>query len=168
MAVISKKIEDLINFRIVEEETSSRIYLGMSKWLLYNGYNGASKLWKKYSDEEQAHSTKAFSYLEDLDILPKVPSLDAPETEFDSLPQICKLSYEHELKITKSCSELAKAAANEQDYMTLEFAQWYLTEQKEEIMKTTNWLNRIEMLGGENITKDGLFLLDQEMAEYAE
>ena len=164
MAFISKKIEDLINFRIVEEEKSSRLYLAMSKWLNFNGYTGASALWKKYSDEELAHSEKAYNYLEELDILPKVPQLPEPKMEFDSLEQICKLSYEHEINITKECNILAKTAFEDNDFMTLALAQWYLTEQTEEVGKTVYWLDKLDAFG---TSKEALRLLDNEMNKAA-
>jgi len=160
MAFISKKIEDLINFRIVEEEKSSRLYLAMSKWLGYNGYTGASKLWNTYSQEEVKHSQIAYSYLEDLDLLPKVPALEHPLCEFKGLPEICKASYDHEMLITQQCNDLAKAAAGEGDYMTLELAQRYLKEQVEEIGKTTYWLDKLDAFGE---SPEALRLLDNEM-----
>jgi len=160
MAFISKKIEDLINFRIAEEEKSSRLYLAMSKWLGYNGYAGAEKLWKKYSDEELAHAEWGYGYLQDLDILPKVPALVAPECSFKGLVEICKASYEHEMLITKQCNELASIAVQENDYMTLQLAQKYLKEQVEEIGKTTYWLDRVDAFGE---SPESLRLLDDEM-----
>ena len=160
MAIISKKIEDLINFRIVEEEKSSRLYLAMSKWLDYNGYAGAAKLWKKYSDEEMVHANWAYEYLQDLDILPEVPALEKPTCEFKGLPEICKLSFSHEELVTKQCMELAKAAQAEGDYMTLQLAQKYLAEQVEEIAKITKILDLIQMQGGESISKESLLLID--------
>ena len=63
MAFINKKIEELINYRIVEEEKSARLYLAMSQWLDYNGFAGAAKLWKKYSDEEIEHAAMALEWL---------------------------------------------------------------------------------------------------------
>lgn len=167
MAFISKKIEDLINFRILEEEKSSRLYLAMAKWLRFNGYEGAAKLWEKYSEEELIHTNWAYTYLEDLDIKPIVPSLPEPKCEYASLSEICKLSYDHELLVTKQCNDLAKASQEEGDFMTLQLAQKYLAEQTEEIMRQTHWLNRIELLGGESITNDGLYLLDKEMGKKA-
>lgn len=162
MAHISKKIEELINSRIVEEEKSSRLYLAMSTWLGYNGYTGAEKLWKKYSQEEAAHAAKAYGYLQDLDILPVVPALEQPNMKFKSLVDVCKASYDHELLITRQCNELAAAALEEKDFMTLALAQWYLTEQTEEIGKTTYWLDRIEAFG---TSPEALRLLDNEMGE---
>lgn len=162
MAFISKKIEDLINLRILEEEQSSRLYLAMAKWLSYNGYAGAAKLWSKYASEENNHSDWAYSYLEDLDILPKVPALAAPKCEFIGLADICKQSYEHEMMVTKSCNELAKAGAAEGDYMTVQLAQKYLAEQVEEIGKTTHWLDRLDAFGE---SPEALRLLDNEMSK---
>lgn len=167
MAFINKKIEDLINFRILEEEKSSRIYLAMSKWAEFTGYSGAAKLWKKYADEEMTHANWGYSYLEELDIKPEVPILEKPNCEFSGLQDICKQSYDHEILVTNQCNDLAKAALEANDFMTLALAQKYLSEQTEEIGRQSYWLNRIDILGGESITADGLFLLDKEMGEKA-
>ena len=66
--IISEKIIQLLNYRIQQEEFSSRLYLAMSVWLDFKGYFGASKLWKKYSEEEKAHSEWAYKYLLELNI----------------------------------------------------------------------------------------------------
>lgn len=133
----------------------------MAKWLGYNGYAGASKLWAKYASEENNHSDWAYTYLEDLDILPKVPALEAPKCEFKGLEDICKQSYDHEMMVTQSCNNLAKAAAAEGDYMTLQLAQKYLAEQVEEIGKTTSWLDKLDAFG---TSPEALRLLDNEMS----
>ena len=67
MAWISNNIENLINYRISQEEYSSRLYLAMSNWLQNNGYNGASKLFKKWTDEEMVHANFSYSYLQTSD-----------------------------------------------------------------------------------------------------
>lgn len=165
MAFISKKIEGLINFRIVEEEKSSRLYLAMSKWLNFNGYTGAAKLWKKYSDEELVHTNWAYSYLEELDLLPVVPALEMPQCSFKGLVDICKASYDHEMLVTKQCNDLAIAAQAENDYMTVQLAQKYLAEQTEEIGRQAYWLDRFEAFGD---SPEALRFLDNEMLEKAQ
>lgn len=164
MAFISKKIEDLVNYRIVEEEKSSRLYLAMSKWLDWSGYVGAAKLWKKYSDEEQLHAEKAYGYLESLDILPIVPALDKPKCDFKTLPEVIKLSHAHELTITAQCNDWAKAAASEGDYMTLALAQWYLMEQAEEIGKISQLMDLVDSFG---TSPEALKLLDNHLGSLA-
>lgn len=160
MAFISKKIEDLINLRIVEEEKSSRLYLAMSKWLIFHGYIGSGKLWAKYSEEELKHADWSYTYLEDLDILPKIPALAEPRCEFEGLLDICQQSYNHEITITEQCNLLAKTSLVENDFMTLQLAQKYLTEQTEEIKKLTEILDILEMQGGESISPESLLLVD--------
>src|SRR4030042_1287741 len=163
MAVISENIIKLMNFRIAEEEYSSRLYKAVSVCMDYKGYSGAAKLFKKYSDEELVHAEWAYSYLLDLDVRPTVPAIQAPPPEFEGLLQVISLTYKHEAEITKQCNELAKTTLAENDFMTLELAQRYLKEQVEELAKATYWLDRIEVLGGDKITADGMFLLDKEM-----
>lgn len=160
MAFISKKIESLINYRIVEEEKSSRLYLAMSKWLGFNGYTGAEKLWAKYAGEEMTHAGWAYTYLEDLDLLPIVPALEKPLVSFAGLKDIIEKSYDHEMIITEQCNGLAKAAQAEGDYITLELAQKYLREQSEEISKITHWKDRLDAFGD---SKEALRFLDNEM-----
>ena len=43
--MMSEEVEKLLNYRIEQEEQSSRIYLAMSMWLTNTGYLGAGKLW---------------------------------------------------------------------------------------------------------------------------
>jgi len=161
MAIISEKIIKLMNYRIQQEEVSSRIYKAMSVWLEYNGFTGAAKLWQKYSDEERVHMEWAYKYLLDLNIRPETPSLPEPQTEFNKgLPQIIALSYQHEIDITNQCKALAKAAYDEGDFLALPLALRYCNEQVEELAKTQGWLDKLESFGADKIA---LRLLDEEM-----
>lgn len=165
MKNISEKLIQLLNYRIAQEEFSSRLYKAMSIWLDFKGFNGAAKLWAKYSEEELKHAQWAYQYLLDLDIKPDVPGIEKPDGEFSGLVDIINKSYEHEQKITEQCQALAAAAWKEGDYMTVHLAQHYLDEQVEEIKKSSLWVNMIEIYG---TSKESLFLLDNKMAEYAE
>ena len=50
---ISDNIEKILNTQIANEMNSSALYRAMGNCLEYSGWNGASKLWKKYADEEK-------------------------------------------------------------------------------------------------------------------
>lgn len=167
MAVISKKIIDALNYRIEQEEFSGRLYKAIGICMEYKGYAGAAKLFKKYSDEEFVHAEKSYERLLDLDQRPDVPALKEPPKEFKGLLEVIDLAYKHELEITSQCTALAKLALEEGDFMTLALAQWYLTEQAEEIKKTTDLLNYVDVLGGDSITTTNLWLLDERMNELA-
>ena len=160
MSILSDKLIKFINYRIEQEEFSSRLYLDMSIWLNFNGYNGAGKLWKTYSEEEQKHANWAYEYLADLDIKPEVQEIKRPFNDYKSLPHIIVASYKHEVEITTQCQQLAKVAKDENDYMTLELAQRYLKEQVEELAKVQNWIDRMKAFGTDKLA---LRLLDNEM-----
>jgi len=160
--IISDKVKELLNYRISQEEASSRLYKSMSIWLSYNGFSGAEKRWGIYSDEEQKHAEWAYGYLLDLDVKPEVPALEAPPCEFDGLVDIIQKSYDHEIKVTEQCKALASAAMKEGDFLLLELAQKYNGEQIEELAKTQYWLDRLEAFGDSEIA---LRHLDEEMGE---
>lgn len=162
MAFINQRMIQLMNLRIKNEELSSRLYKSMSLWLNHNGYLGASKLWDKYSKEETQHAEIGYQYLLDLDILPEVSELSKPQSNFEGLVDICKKSYEHELEIIEQINLLAKVSVSEDDFMTLQLAQNYLMEQREEISKNCTWLDRIDSFGTDKVA---LRLLDEEMGK---
>jgi len=159
--MLSEKLQELVNYRIEQEELSNRLYLAMSIWLDYRGYAGAAKLWKEYADEETIHAGWAYKYLADLNVKAKVPQLSAQPVEFESFVSIIEKSLEHEYMITKQCNELAMAAKEEKCFMTIHFAQKYLDEQVEEIARNQFWVDRLEAFGD---SKEALRLLDNEMS----
>lgn len=80
--LLSSTMFDALQYRIQQEEQSSRIYLAMTMWLSDNGYLGAAKLFQKYSDEELIHANKAKDMLLAHGLQPKTPALEAPKELF--------------------------------------------------------------------------------------
>jgi ferritin len=161
--LISEDAIDHLNYRIQQEEYSSRIYLSMSMWLENKGYVNAAKLWKKYSTEELAHSDWARKYLLSFGVQPATPPLNAPDQDYDGLPQIIELSYEHEIDITMQIKEFASKALAAGDHQLYELSLMYLKEQVDEHDKTQNWMDQLESFGTDKIA---MRLLDHEMKDY--
>lgn len=149
--VISNNLIKLLNYRIEQEEYSSRLYKSMSIWLDFNGFVGAAKLWNEYSEEEIEHAQWTYRYLLDLNVKPEVQPIKQPENVFKSFPNVIALSYKHEVEIMEQCQELARVAQSEGDYMTLEFAQKYLREQVDELGKTQQLLDQLDAFGSDKI-----------------
>lgn len=162
MAVISDKMVSLLNYRIQQEEYSSRLYLAMSVWLEINGFLGAAKKWKQYSEEEKVHADWSYKYLLDLNIMPTVPALEQPDTNFKGLPDIIIKSYKHELEITKQCQQFAKDAISDADFLTFGIAQKFLNEQVDELAKTNMLVDRLRAFGADKVA---LRLLDDELGK---
>lgn len=161
--LITDECIKILNYRIEQEDYSSRVYLAMSMWLDDKGYVNAAKLWKKYSEEERGHADMAREYLLDLGIRPNTPLLNQPVQEFSGLPQIIRDSHEHEVTITVQCKELASHAMKMGDHMLYQLAATYLKEQIEEVGKAQNWIDQLESFGEDPIA---MRLLDHEMKDY--
>lgn len=150
-----------LNYRIQQEELSSRMYLGMSLYLNNEGYTGAASLWKKYSDEEMGHAQWSREYLLAMGVTPEVPKLDQVENNFNGLPEVIRASYDHEIEITKQIKDMASHSLKMGDHMLYELCLRYLKEQVEEHDKTQTWVDKLLTFGEDKIA---LRLLDNEMA----
>lgn len=162
--LIPEKIIKLLNYRINQEELSSRLYSAMSEWLEYSGFLGAAKLWGQYASEESDHAQWAYKYLGDHDYLPEVGSIGEVKTDYKSLVEVVYDSYKHELDIAKQCNELAEGCVEECDFHTLNLALKYTAEQTDEIGKINKWVSRIVAMGNE---PKEMRLLDDEMMRTA-
>jgi ferritin len=158
--LIPDKIVKLLNYRINQEEKSTRLYLAMSEWLENAGFLGAAKLWRQYSSEENVHANWAYSHLKSHDYLPDVGSIGEVKKSYESLVEIVYDSYKHEIEISKQCNELARQCIELGDYYTLNLALKYTKEQTEELDKLNRWVSRLVAMG--NNPKE-LRLLDDEM-----
>lgn len=160
--LISASSIEYLQFRIQEEEMSSRIYLAMSMWLENKGFVNAPKLWRKYSKEELTHAEWSRDYLLALGVTPEVPALKEVPVEYKDLPDIIQQSYDHEIEITIQLKELAKHSLQEGDYMLHTLALKYLTEQIEEHDKTTKWMDQVKTFGTDPVA---IRLLDNSMKD---
>jgi ferritin len=161
--LLSDDCVEYLNYRVQQEEYSGRIYLAMSMWLDNNGYVNAAKLWRKYSNEEMAHSDLARTYLLSMGVQPETPVLESPQQTFTGLPQIIEMSYDHEIVVTQQIKELADDAMKKMDHMLYEFALAYLKEQVEEHNKMQNWVDQLNAFGTDKIA---MRLLDHEIKDY--
>ena len=159
---ISDNIEKILNAQIANEMNSSALYRAMGNCLEYNGWVGASKLWKKYSTEETGHAEKIINYMQDRDCMPIIPATTLPQQKFEGIEDIVAKSDEHEILISSQWKKIASEAMKEADLMTFELAQWFIKEQTSEEKKMIYWKDRIEVLKSTNTP---LYFIDKEMSK---
>ena len=162
--LITESVVEYLNYRIQQEEYSSRVYMSMTMWLDEKGFKGASALWRKYSDEELTHADIARKYLLSFGVQPVTPRLDSPQQDFPgSLPEIVKLSYKHEIEVSTQIKKMADHALGTKDHILYELCLSYLKEQVEEHDKMQNWVDQLAAFGTDKIA---MRLLDHEMKDY--
>lgn len=165
MEIISKKAIELLQYRIQQEELSSRLYEQIALYLDDVGFLNFSKLFKKFAHEESNHAGWAKQYLLDHGVQPELDDLDAPISNYKGLPDIIKKTYNHEVEISKQCNELAKEAMKLNDFRLFDLAQKYNHEQIEELGKAKTLTDLLKTFGEDPHT---LLLLDSHIDEYFE
>lgn len=158
---ITKDCIDILNFRIEQEEQSSRLYQMMSLWLNNNGFMGAASAWEKDAQDEIKHAQWAKDFLLDMGVTPKLPALKEPPQVFAGLPDVIRKSYDHEIMVTKQCNDLATHALKHSNHLLHQLSMKYLQEQQEEIGKLQTLLDKLEAFGEDGAA---LRLLDNELA----
>jgi ferritin len=158
----TKDFIEILTFRIVQEEASSRLYEAMSLWLNNNGYIGAAKAWKKDSDDELKHAQWAKDFLLDMGVTPTLSLIPEPPHSFKGLPDVIRQSYAHEIKITQQCNDLANFAISSGNHLLYQLSLKYMQEQQEEMGKVQTYVDKLNAFGEDKIA---MKLFDQELGE---
>ena len=130
---INPQVEAKLQSSIKVEYDSAAIYEGMSAWLDSKGFNNTSKWFKTHANEERKHGSWVITFLEDKNVMPLIPPVDAPDYSWQSLKDVLEGAYKHEEKVTTNWNEAATIALKYADHDGYQFALKMLSEQREEI-----------------------------------
>jgi ferritin len=159
--MLSPKMTDRLNEQINLEFYSSNLYLQMSSWCEHKGYGGCSAFLRIHATEEMGHMQRLFDYVNDTGGMALLGEIKSPPADYESLEDVFRGTYDHEVFITKKINELTHTAFAVQDYSTFNFLQWYVAEQHEEEKLFKTILDKIEIIGTDG---RGLYFIDQELA----
>lgn len=160
--MLSKKIEKLLQEQIEIESSSSYAYLAIASWCEVNGMEGAAAFFYNQSDEERMHMLKLFKYLNEKGGQAQAPVNKKPKSDFKNILDAIKYFYESELHVSNAVNKLVYVANEEKDYTTMNFLQWYVSEQHEEENLAKSLLDKIKLIG---ISGNGPYLIDMEIGK---
>ena len=155
---ISTELENAINEQIGIEFAASYAYLSMAAYFERNAFDGFSKWMHLQSEEEHMHAMKFYQYLIDRGGVARIPSIPAPEWNFDSVIKVFEASLDQEREVTRHIYDLYKIAQNESDFATVSFLKWFVDEQVEEEKNVSDMIDKLKMAQG---NPDSLLLLDR-------
>ncbi|MBP8238395.1 MAG: ferritin [Saprospiraceae bacterium] len=158
--MISKTMEDALNKQIALEGYASFLYLSMASWCDKEGLQGCAAFMHRQSDEERQHMLRIFHYISEVNGHALAPAVAQPPHSFDSVHKLFELVYAHEQKVTASIHELISMSYKDNDHTTLNFLQWYVTEQREEEALMRNILDRLKLIGDGPMS---LYYIDKEI-----
>ena len=158
--MILKKIQDALNTQLNAEFYSSYFYLSMSTYFESKDLQGFARWFRVQANEEYEHAMKIYDYIYQIGGEVKLMQIDGPKTDWDSFLEVFQDTFDHEQKITKSINELLDLAIIEKDHATVNFLQWFVSEQVEEEATSQQNVKKMKMIGD---SKSGLFMLDREL-----
>lgn len=160
--MIEKNLEKIINEQINKELYSEYLYLSMSAYFYGEDLDGFGHWFELQAQEEHQHAMKFFRYLLDRGGKVELDAIDKPQIDFKSAIEICKLTLEHEQKVTASINNMMNMAQDSNDYAMESMLNWFVDEQVEEEANASRLLNRVNMAGD---SPNGLLILDKELAQ---
>jgi ferritin len=160
--MISKKLEEAINYQINRELFSEYYYLSMASYFNSVGLSGFENFFLVQVEEERFHAMKMYRFLNEKGGQVKLAAIEAPKTEFKSAQEVFELAYEHEKLVSKLINDLMDLAISENDHAARNHLNWFVQEQVEEEDSMETILNKLKLIKGEG---HGLLMLDNELAQ---
>jgi ferritin len=148
-SLLSADVEMLLNQQVKKEAHSSSIYLSMASWCDRNGFDNSADYFFKQAEEERAHQLKFFKYILDMGGHATSPEVMNIKGEFNSFREVFEEALEQEINVTQSIKNIAARCHKEQDYVTVEFLNWFFKEQREEEYKARRALELFDVIGEE-------------------
>ena len=158
--MIKKTLEIALNEQINAEFHSAYIFLSMSSYFLSAGLGGYANWMRVQYQEELAHATRFFDYLNERGGRVRLSPIGEVQVEFSGIVDVFEKTLEHEQLVTGMIDHLMDLSIQESDHATKSFLQWFVDEQVEEEANVDQILNNLKLIKGEG---QGLLMMDREM-----
>jgi ferritin len=145
--LISDKIAQAINQQIGHEFGNANQYLAIAAYFESEALFGLAKIYYTQADEEREHGMKFMKFLIDAGARPAIPAIREPRSAFESAVDAAQLALDSELATTKQIYDLVALATDEKNYIALNFLQWFVNEQLEEVSSAETRLVVIRRAG---------------------
>jgi len=159
---MKKNLVDEINKQITLEFFSAHLYLAMGSYCKEKGFDGFESWFMVQIQEETFHAMKFYRYMHERGADVSIKGFEDPKTEFTGLAQMFEYGLAHEKTVTARIGYLMDIATQNKDYAAIQFLQWYINEQVEEVDSFRAMLMKINMVGQE--VGEGIYHLDKEAA----
>jgi ferritin len=156
--MLDKKIEEALNEQVEKEAFSSALYLAMASWAEVKGMPGVAGWLYIQSDEERIHMLKFIKYINERGGQAVIPALKQPKKDFSSVKKMFGEVLKHEQFISSSINDIVSKCIAGKDFTTQHWLQWFVNEQIEEESNATKILDKLNLLGDNN-----LYLFDRDI-----
>ncbi|MEA2497785.1 MAG: ferritin [Actinomycetota bacterium] len=156
--MLNKKVEAAMNDQLQKELQSAYVYLAMSAYTESLSLPGISQWLRSQWEEELAHAMKFYNFIVDRGSRVEFKALDAPPVDYSSALNVFETALEHERSVTRSINDLYELVAQEKDFASQAWLDWFATEQVEEEKSVGQIVDDLKRTGDKG---DGLYLIDR-------
>lgn len=158
--MLNKRVEEALNSQLVIEANSSHYYLAIASWAETNGLDGTSEFFYEQSDEERMHMLRLVKFINERGGKAIIPQVDMPPIDFGDITNVFNEFLSHELAVSAKVNEVVAVCHEEKDFSTMNFMQWYVSEQIEEEALVRTIIDKLNLIGGD---KGGLYMFDRDL-----
>jgi bacterioferritin B len=144
---VSAKLNAAINAQIGHELENSNRYVAIASYFESECLFGLAKIYFKQADEEREHAMKFVKFLLEVGGDVAIPAIPSPPSEFASAEVAAQSALDSEVRTTEQIYSLVELAGAEKNYIAVNFLQWFLNEQREEISSAQTRLSVIKRAG---------------------
>jgi ferritin len=146
--IIKQKVVEAMNAQIQSEFAASTQYVAIAVYFDEQTLPDLAAFFYRQSEEERVHAMKFVHFMLEAGAKPIIPGLPEMRNDFSSASDAVQFALDQEVKVTNQINNLVSIAETENDYASIQFLQWFVTEQVEEVDSMTMLLNTIKHAGG--------------------
>lgn len=159
---MDKNIYLMLNTQIQKEFESAYLYLSIASYFDSLNLKGFSNWFKIQASEEEEHAMHFYDFLmknnQKINLLP----IKAPDIKFENTLQVLECALTNEKYVTKLINSIYLNAKEINDFCTMNFLGWFISEQLEEELKAQSLIDQYKLFGKDS---QGIFQLDKEYSK---
>jgi bacterioferritin B len=144
---VSAQLNAAINAQIGHELENSNRYVAIASYFESECLFGLAKIYFKQADEEREHAMKFVKFLLEVGGDVAIPAIPSPPNRFSSAEAAAQSALDSEVRTTEQIYSLVELAGTEKNFIAVNFLQWFLNEQREEISSAQTRLSVIKRAG---------------------
>ncbi len=145
--IIKQRVVEAMNAQIKSEFGASAQYIAIAVYFDEEGLPDLAQFFYTQSEEERFHAMKFVHFLLETGAKPIIPGLPEMRNEFGGAAEAVQFALEQEERVTNEINNIVRIAREENDYASVNFLQWFVDEQVEEIDSMTTLLQTIKHAG---------------------
>jgi len=147
--LLKQPVVDAINAQVVEEFTASAQYLAIALYFERETLPELSGFFRLQADEEHGHAVKLLDYINEAGGNPVIAPTKSVQNDFSGVEACIQLALDQELTVTAQINHLVDVAVENNDHLTRQFLQWFVTEQLEEVSTMSDLLAIVKRANGD-------------------